>query len=78
MRISIQKDDPGYCKYSTLVLAWRVTLDGKDVRYVFTADEELGIVIVAKRNAEGGVMTSGDEIETEELHGIVKITRACL
>jgi len=43
MRVSVKKNDPGYSNYSH---RFKVFLNGEELKYCFTADEELGMVWV--------------------------------
>jgi hypothetical protein len=71
VRISIDRDDPGYY---TNVRKSKVYLDGKLVRHVVMADEERRIVIALKIDADGRFLLGpAREIMTEELHGDVRI-----
>lgn len=75
MRISTNENDPGYA-------LWKKIRDEKDVKTFFngkeifmveTADEELGLVIVAVEDKDGGIVVDdNDQIKTKKLHGVVK------
>lgn len=60
MRISVDRDDPGFCNTARFV----VTLDGRPELHAITADEELGTVHI------------GDEFGRVRIErGIVRIER---
>ena len=75
MRVSVWPTDAGYLAYCRGYRGCRVLLDGKEVKRVFTADEERGEVICADLNDDGQVYAVGDEIATRTLRGKVRITK---
>jgi hypothetical protein len=56
---------------------WRVFLDGVEQRFAFTADEEHGFVIRAKRGDDGQIVInrSDYEVERQTVHGVVRVER---
>lgn len=70
MRISIDKNDPGY---NFTALGTEVYLNGKKQNNCITADDKKGIVIVYAEDKEGKLILEGHDIKTEELHGEVKL-----
>ncbi len=73
MRISTQKCDPGYCPQ--MAGKSKVFLDGKELKYCITADEEKGRAFVYKLNDDGKpyIEPGTDEAATEWLTGNVRI-----
>lgn len=74
MRVSVWPSDSGYANYAEYGFC-KVLLDGRQVKYAFTADEERGEVVRARLNADGEICLKGDEIDTETLYGKVEIIR---
>lgn len=70
MRVSVDREDPGF----TNGALYAVTLNGVDMGDAVTADDELGIVVTAKRDDQGGLLWHCDGIQFEELRGEVVIT----
>ena len=72
MRLSVDKNDPGYCTERGRV---RVTLNGVEIRGVITADEERRMLVRYVRDVEGrlGLRPSGDGLLTETIAGDVRI-----
>ena len=71
MRVSILKGDIGFNEE-----AWKygVYLDGERIEYVFTADEERGIVVVFDPSASGSFMKGRpDQSVMKELTGEVRL-----
>ena len=75
MRLSVHIADPGYCPICSR--GARVFLDGLEQRRVFTADEEQGLVVVARVDAQGRTIPSPDRrgLQQETRHGQVRIER---
>ena len=76
MRISTNENDPGYALWKKFRYEKDIKtfFDGKEIFMVETADEELGLVIVAVEDKDGGIIVDdNDQIKTKELHGVVKI-----
>jgi hypothetical protein len=64
MRISIDRDDPGYMPEG---LRWRMpTLNGKPMPHAVTADEELGLIYVFQE--EGPPKFLQGEVKLETIH----------
>lgn len=72
MRISVEKDDPGYTDLVPL-LGLKIFLDGQEEKLVLTADEEQGKILVAVKNEAGFLQKDGDEILKEWKSGKVEI-----
>lgn len=71
MRVSTVKSDPGYHPATCGI---EVFLDGRRMEgEAVTADDELGEVVVYKKNEQGGFFTEGDEFVCETLRGKVEI-----
>lgn len=81
MRLSVEKDDPGY-------LAWqklgnkrrdvRIFVDGAEVKNAITADAEEGFVIVNETGENGQILfdRKSGEIYTKRITGCVEIRMA--
>lgn len=72
MRISSQDNDPGFVNFRANLGA-RVFLNEVELRDVFTADEEQGIVVVAARDEHGKLMLDGDCIARKTMTGVVRV-----
>lgn len=73
MRISVQKDDPGYSPLATRRCV--PFLNGWPVSFCITADEDKGYVWRYKTNSKGMVIVNaeGTGCEREQLFGVVEI-----
>ncbi len=75
MRVSVDSNDPGYANYRGG--GYRVTLDGKEISHVVTADEEAGEVIRCCTDDSGNLLPPlGDALQREKLRGVVVISKA--
>lgn len=74
MRISADPQDAGYVNYRQFHRA-RVFLDGAEVFYVLTADEEEGVIVRYKRDPAGQFMfdKSGLRVARERCRGTVRV-----
>ncbi len=74
MRVSVDKDDPGYKNFPTHRLC-KVYLDGAELKNCITADEEEGEVLcyVEDENGELVLTDDGEAVKTEIRHGAVTI-----
>ncbi|MCW5695781.1 MAG: hypothetical protein KIS96_03490 [Bauldia sp.] len=72
MRISVDKNDPGYRSYASAP-GVTVFLDGAEVRGCITADEEVGEVVCFRFDSAGRPVLRGEEIATEVRRGSVRI-----
>ncbi len=70
MRMSVNKEDPGY---ENLDYSAAVYLDGVLQRRVETADEEAGYVCRYATDPTGVLIVEGDTLVTEEVFGEVRI-----
>jgi hypothetical protein len=72
MRLSVIKGDPGYSPH---MFGASVLLDGAEIKYVVTADEEAGYVVIYLRDSAGHFMFNGSRtgIVSKTIHGIVQI-----
>lgn len=72
MRVSADHTDLGF-RSDAHASNYKVLLDGEEVDRVITADEEKGYILKYKQ-VDGEYVRGGDgRLETEELHGNVKI-----
>ncbi len=75
MRMSINKNDPGYHERAQ----WRYQpyLNGKKVKDCFTADEDEGYVLRYTRDNNGQLIVDREQgkVATERLYGKVEIRR---
>lgn len=71
MRISVDQDDPGYVRG----IRAKVFLNGVEVNSCFTADEELGQVIIPGRDKSGLLIVDKEKDEILRIHlfGSVRI-----
>lgn len=77
MRVSANKDDPGFCAFTDLRgrgYAVFASCDGVNVPKAITADEEEGFVRRAVRDADGHLVAKDGELVIETLRGQVEIT----
>lgn len=74
MRISVDKNDPGYAAYeadrNVIVL-----LDGDPQRLVVTADEERGVIVRYKVDDRGRPVHDGDRMALDVKVGRVQVLR---
>lgn len=71
MRLSVDKEDPGYRVDAVFHEAY---LDGVKLNYCVTADEERGEAIVCKVR-DGRLHTDGDSVLREMVYGKIEIRR---
>lgn len=74
MRLTVFDDDPGErivpgCERIT------VHLDGIEVKYVFSADDDKGEVIAAVLDSRGHIIAENGEVKRQTLYGTVRIER---
>lgn len=77
MRISTKKDDPGYRGDATNG-ATAIYLDGTELEFCHTADEEEGIAICYIKDEEGNYLKDEkdqDKLKETTFHGNIKIER---
>ena len=80
MRVSIDRDDPGYEAYSNIVTRGniiRVFLDGVEQHHVLTADEEAGSVLRHVLDASGNAQadpSNPEDVWIETVTGNVQVT----
>lgn len=75
MRVSIDKDDPGYVED---YLFYRVFFNGEETNFVITADEEKGLIVYYATNKYGKVVRKHGKagaLLRRQLHGDVRIER---
>jgi hypothetical protein len=65
-RVSVDPDDPGYAPFAHKC---RVTLDGADLRYCITADEDLGVALCYVQP----LRVACGRIVTEIRRGVIRI-----
>ena len=76
MRLSVNEDDDGYANWTHLQRVGKdaeIFLDGVQQNYVLTVDDELGMIVRQKVDADGRVVAEGDEIIAETVTGAVEI-----
>lgn len=73
MRVSCNKDDPGYENFVRMGGRVRVLLDGIERNGVVTADEEKRMIIMHARDERGNFILKGDELVTEVWRGNVHV-----
>ncbi|MFN4623579.1 hypothetical protein [Klebsiella pasteurii] len=74
MRLTVFDNDPGErnvpgCERIT------VHLDGIEVKYVFSADDDKGEVIAAVLDSRGHINAENGEVKRQTLYGTVRIER---
>ncbi len=74
MRISVLEGDCGRV-INPGVERYEVLLNGEKVSHCFTADEENGLVICARLDPDGRMLTENGEVARQELHGVVVVRR---
>lgn len=74
MRMSVYRNDPGYAAWLAEPVV-RVLFNNHVLSDCVTADEELGLAVVMRRNDAGALVAVGDEIATDTLRGTVQIER---
>lgn len=74
MRLTVLDDDPGV-KVEPYRERYKVFLDGIEVKYCFTADDEKGEVITAVTDEQGRMQAEGREVKRQTLYGKVLIER---
>lgn len=74
MRVSANKDDPGYQTWGmTCIPCMDILLDSEIVTHVVTADEDVGLVVVTKRDDSGDLVIENNEFVSEILYGKVTV-----
>lgn len=74
MRLTVLDNDPGV-KIEPCRERYKVFLDGIEVKYCFTADDEKGEVIAAVTNEQGRMQAEGGEVKRQTLYGKIQIER---
>lgn len=72
MRLTVLDDDPGR-KIDLRKERYMVLVDGKEIKHVFTADDEKGEVIAAVPDERGYMTTENGEVKRHTLYGSVRI-----
>lgn len=72
MRLTVLDDDPGR-KIDLRKERYLVLVDGKEIKHVFTADDEKGEVIAAVLDERGYMTTENGEVRRHTLYGSVRI-----
>lgn len=76
MRISVDRDDPGYAEWESLGetrYSAKVFLDGVEMRGVITADEEAGMVVRYRMKDNGLIVIENGDVVRETLYGVVEL-----
>jgi len=73
--MSVNKNDESYNPNAQW--GWQPFLNGEKVKDCFTADEDLGYVMVHKRDSDGKIMLNDNktEILTDRLFGKVELRK---
>jgi len=74
MRLSVDRNDPGYAAWAAEPVV-RVLFNGQVLSDCRTADEELGLAVVMRRDDAGALVAVGGELATDTLRGTVQIER---
>ena len=75
-RFSASKDDPGthgYMQHGGSNANWSVTMDGKEISQVVTADTDAGEILANELNEHGNVFVRGHEVARRTLQGHVRV-----
>ena len=78
MRISVDKNDPGYTSPSILsYTSFKIYLDGQEQRKVITADEGKEYILKYKTDDKGNHILTEDktDVEVKEVYGNVEIVQ---
>jgi len=74
MRLTVLDDDPG-TRINPSQERYTVYLDGVEVKHVFTADDEKGVIIAAVPDERGYMKAENGEVKRQTLYGTVTIKR---
>jgi hypothetical protein len=74
MRLTVLDDDPGI-RIDPGEERYVVYLDGVEVKHVFTADDEKGVIIAAVPDERGYLSAENGEVKRQTLYGTVTIQR---
>lgn len=74
MRLTVLDDDPGR-KIDLRKERYLVLVDGKEIKHVFTADDEKGEVIAAEVGHDGFMVVDNGEVKRIAIRGTVEIKR---
>lgn len=74
MRLTVLDDDPGR-KIDLSKERYLVLVDGKEIKKVFSADDEKGEVIAADLDSDGLMVAENGEVKRKTIHGTVEIKR---
>ncbi|ENT7734736.1 TPA: hypothetical protein ACTV4G_003958 [Citrobacter freundii] len=74
MRLTVLDDDPGR-KIDLRKERYLVLVDGKEIKHVFTADDEKGEVIAAGLGPDGFIVVDNGEVKRIAIRGTVEIKR---
>lgn len=72
MRLTVLDDDPGR-KIDLRKERYLVLVDGKEIKNVFSADDEKGEVIAAELDPDGFMVAENGEVKRITIHGTVEI-----
>ncbi|EMF2458083.1 TPA: hypothetical protein OZR82_004775 [Escherichia coli] len=74
MRLTVLDCDPGR-KIDLSKERYLVLVDGKEIKNVFSADDEKGEVIAADLDCDGLIVAENGEVKKKTIHGTVEIKR---
>lgn len=74
MRLTVLDDDPGR-KIDLRKERYLVLVDGKEIKHVFTADDEKVEVIAAELGPDGFMVVDNGEVKRIAIRGTVEIKR---
>ncbi|HAU4359679.1 hypothetical protein [Klebsiella oxytoca] len=72
MRLTVLDDDPGR-KIDLRKERYLVLVDGKEIKNVFSADDEKGEVIAAEIGSDGFIVVENEEVKRITIYGSVEI-----
>lgn len=74
-RFSVLSGDPGYGRFAEhgFNAGWRVTVDGRDIPKVVTADTDSGVVVAHQLNSDGDCFIRNGAVATKSHPGRVRV-----
>jgi len=73
MRLTVLDDDPGIKVHPDPRI--KVYLDGAEIKFCLTADDEKGEIITAVTDERGWMVAENGEVKRQTLYGSVRIER---
>ncbi|WP_208952662.1 hypothetical protein [Rahnella sp. ChDrAdgB13] len=73
MRLTVLDDDPGIKVHPCSRI--KIFLDGVEVKFCLTADDEKGEIIIPVTDARGLMVAENGEVKRQTLYGTVRIEK---